>query len=139
MMEREFSDLVSKKGKLPLVFIDKGVKINQKYYIEEVLEKNLLPNANILYGDDCYCFQQDSTPAHTGNQSQRWCEENLPDFIPKTERPPSSPDSNPLDFIIYMELYDPESQGRSDRAFIAQSKVEEIRFVLRYHSIKSVF
>lgn len=48
MMEREFSDLVSKKGKLPLVFIDKGVKINQKYYIEEVLEKNLLPNVNDL-------------------------------------------------------------------------------------------
>lgn len=92
---------VSKRGKLPLVFIDKGVKINQKYYIEEVLMKSLLPNAKEIYNDDYFCFQQDGAPAHTGNQCQRWCEENLPDFIPKDEWPPSSPDANPLDFSIW--------------------------------------
>jgi hypothetical protein len=32
---------------------------------------------------------------------QQWCDENLLDFIPKAEWPPSSPDLNPLDFSIW--------------------------------------
>lgn len=43
---------VSKRGKLPLIFIDKGVKINAEYYKAEVLEKNVLPYLQIMYGDD---------------------------------------------------------------------------------------
>lgn len=61
---------ICNRGKLPLVFIDKGVKINQNYYIEEVLEKNLKPEAEKLFGDDYYCFQQDGAPAHIGKPFQ---------------------------------------------------------------------
>ena len=89
---------ICRRGKLPLIFIDKGVKINQKYYLEEVLEKNLLPEAQKLFGNDYYCFQQDGAPSHTAHLVQRWCNANLTDFITKDEWPPSSPDLNPLDF-----------------------------------------
>lgn len=92
---------ISRKGKLPLVFIDKGVKINAKYYLEEVLQKRLIPAVQQMYGTEYYCFQQDGAPAHTANLVQKWCEENLTDYIPKNEWPPSSPDLNPLDFCIW--------------------------------------
>lgn len=92
---------ISRRAKLPLVFIEKGVKINQQYYKDEVLKKFLLPEAKKIYGDDYYCFQQDSAPAHAAKSVQDWCKANLPDFITKDEWPPSSPDLNPLDFCIW--------------------------------------
>jgi transposase len=91
----------SKRGKLPLVFIDKGVKINANYYKTEVLEKVLLPNMQSMYGDDYYCYQQDGAPSHTSNAVQTWCSDNLADFLNKNEWPPSSPDLNPLDFFAW--------------------------------------
>lgn len=92
---------ICERGKLPLVFIEKGVKVNQNYYKDEVLKKILLPEAQKLFKNDYFCFQQDGAPAHTAKTVQEWCEENLPDFIPKDDWPPSSPDLNPLDFCIW--------------------------------------
>jgi hypothetical protein len=37
--------VISKKERIALVFIDRGVKINSEYYKTEVLEKNLLQAA----------------------------------------------------------------------------------------------
>jgi hypothetical protein len=50
-----------------------------------VLEKHLLPTARILYGEEYFCFQQDGAPSQTAKNVQKWCDENLPDFIPKAE------------------------------------------------------
>lgn len=92
---------VSRKGKLPLLFIEPNVKINTEYYIEQVLKNHLLPHASTLYGNAPYCFQQDSAPAHKAKKTQEWCAENLPDFITSEEWPASSPDLNPLDFFVW--------------------------------------
>lgn len=92
---------VCKRGKLPLVFIEKDVKINAAYYKTEVLEKVVAPSLQSLYGDDHYVFQQDGAPAHTANVVQAWCRANLTDFLDKTLWPPSSPDLNPLDFFVW--------------------------------------
>ena len=54
-----------------------------------------------LFGVRFGAFQQDSAPAHKAKITQEWCEENLPDFIPWTLWPPSSPDLNPLDYSIW--------------------------------------
>lgn len=92
---------VSRKGKLPLLFIESNVKINTEYYIERVLKNHLLPHVSKLYEDQPYCFQQDSAPAHKAKKTQAWCAENLPDFITTDEWPASSPDLNPLDFFVW--------------------------------------
>lgn len=92
---------ISVRGKLPLVFIDKGVKINKEYYLEEVLKKHLLPDAKALFGDDYFCFQQDSAPAHKAKIIQKWLGDNLPDFLSVDEWPAASPDLNPLDYTIW--------------------------------------
>lgn len=55
---------ISKNGTLPLIFIEKGVKMNQEYYLNEVLIKNMLPEAQNLHPDGNICFQKDSAPAH---------------------------------------------------------------------------
>ena len=93
--------VISKKGKLPLLFIDKGVKVNQEYYLNNVLIHHLLPFAKKLYGDQPFCFQQDSAPAHKAKTVQSWCRDNLPYFISTDEWPASSPDLNPLDYSIW--------------------------------------
>jgi hypothetical protein len=92
---------LSKKGKLPLVFVKSGVKINTSYYVNTVLKTVLKPHANILFRKDPWIFQQDSAPAHKSKMCQKWCSENLPGFITTLEWPPSSPDLNPLDYCIW--------------------------------------
>ena len=94
-------DAVSKRGKLPLVFIEKGAKVNTTYYQQEILESNLKMSAPVTQGDDNWCFQQDSAPAHKAKTTQAWCRAKCPDFISEQEWPPSSPDLNPLDFCVW--------------------------------------
>lgn len=70
---------ISLRGKLPLVFVEPGVKINSEYYVNEILEKELLPNAQKLFGDDCFYFQQDSAPAHKAKRTVDWLKKICPD------------------------------------------------------------
>ncbi|KAF2899948.1 hypothetical protein ILUMI_06238 [Ignelater luminosus] len=55
---------VSFNGVLPLVFVEKGVEINARYYMDEILQKHLIPGGNKLYPAKNWVFQQDSAPAH---------------------------------------------------------------------------
>ena len=57
--------------------------------------------ASDLFGDQELCFQQDSAPAHKGNETQDWLSEHCPDFITREEWPPNSPDLNPLDYAVW--------------------------------------
>ena len=91
---------VSKKGKFPMVFIESGLRINARYYIDNVLEGVIKDEGSRMYPDGDWTFQQDSAPAHKARITQAWCERNLPDFISSSEWPPSSPDLNPLDYSI---------------------------------------
>ena len=50
---------ISAKGKFPLFFIDKCVKINKEYYLEHVFQGHLKPYVKKLFGNDNFCFQQD--------------------------------------------------------------------------------
>ncbi len=87
-------------SKLPLVFIEEGVKINPDVY-QTMLEEKVLPWAQEnLEGED-WTFQQDSAPAHRSKQTQGWIEENFEDFIHPRDWPPYSPDLNPLDYSIW--------------------------------------
>jgi transposase len=95
---------VSHNGKLPLIFIEKGVKINSRYYQKEILDGHLKDEALRLYPNRNWIFQQDSAPAHKANINQAWCKANCPDFISAQEWPASSPDLNPLDYFVWGKL-----------------------------------
>lgn len=64
-------DAVCKRGALPLVFIEKGVKIDRKVYIRNIFEADALPGCQALFGKEYYLFQQDGAPSHTANDTQR--------------------------------------------------------------------
>ncbi|CAF4604159.1 unnamed protein product [Rotaria socialis] len=72
---------VSYNGKIPLKFIEQGVKINAKHYQNEILRSTLMPNISTLYSDNQWIFQQDSAPAHKAKSTQQWLVDNCPDFI----------------------------------------------------------
>lgn len=125
---------VCDKGKLPLKFVEKGVKINQKYYMDEILDTHMKPWADLLYGQDQWTFQQDSAPAHKGKLTQEWCRQNCPDFISAQDWPPSSPDLNPLDYCVWgvMEERVNATIHRSLKSFKAAIEKEWDRLPLIY-------
>ncbi|XP_065662814.1 uncharacterized protein LOC136085435 [Hydra vulgaris] len=92
---------VYSKEKLLLIFIERGTKINAVSYQESVLKAILQPEANLLYPNGDWCFQQDSAPAHTAKTTQEWHQQNCSKFIAEDEWSPSSPDLNPLDFCVW--------------------------------------
>ena len=109
---------ISKKGKFPMVFVDKGAKINAAYYIEHILESVLKVHGEAMYPNREWIFQQDSAPAHKAKTTQEWCRANLSDFIPESLWPPSSPDLNPLDYSIWSIL---EAKVNAQRHYTIES------------------
>lgn len=92
---------VTADGRSPLVFIERGVKINAEYYREKVLEGALKPWATKHFGRRRWTFQQDSAPSHKARVNQEWLKNNIPNFITTLQWPPKSPDANPLDFCAW--------------------------------------
>jgi len=97
--------LVSSDGKkMDPVFLDSGLRLDSKLYIEKVLQPYVLPWIQANYPDpEEYVFMQDGAPCHTSNMTQKWLKEHLK-FWPKDVWPPSSPDLNPLDFSIWAKV-----------------------------------
>uniref|UniRef100_A0A914CD30 Transposase n=1 Tax=Acrobeloides nanus TaxID=290746 RepID=A0A914CD30_9BILA len=99
---------ISRKGKSRLVFIEEGVRIDRVVYMD-MLEEDLIPWANDLFGEEQWCFQQDSVPSHKAIETQAFLRKNCPDFISVDthwrradgEWSPNSPDLNPLDYSIW--------------------------------------
>ena len=51
--------------KLPLIFVEIGVKINRWVY-KDMLEAQVVPWLQNTYGNQPYTFMQDGAPAHSG-------------------------------------------------------------------------
>ena len=81
-------------------FVEQGESINTATYCNKILPF-AKREANRLFGERKFVFQQDGAPAHTSAKSQTWCERNFGRFIRKTEWPPNSPDLNPLDYYYW--------------------------------------
>lgn len=106
---------VGYNAKAPLIFVKSGLKIDTDLYRRDIL-RPVKRWAIERYGVDeqgywnDWCFQQDSAPSHASFKdnperfkipTQKWLDENFPDFITKDEWPAASPDLNVLDYCIW--------------------------------------
>lgn len=93
------------EGKVPLVFIDRNVKINSEVYQKCVLKDVLLPWVTSHFGQRPFIFQQDWAPSHGSKSTKAVLDAHFPGYWSKDLWPASSPDLNPLDFSVwgYME------------------------------------
>ena len=131
---------ISGRGKIPIVFLPEGAKINAILYQELVLSKHVSRIGNTFMKGNHWLFQQDGAPAHTAASTQDWLANNVPDFIGKNDWPPSSPDINPCDFYLWGRMeaivnsrsYDSiESLKRAIRRTWDQLDQEEVANVCR--------
>ncbi|CAF1459743.1 unnamed protein product [Didymodactylos carnosus] len=68
------------KGMTTLVILDKG-SVDHVKYIERVLPVAKKCGDEMMGND--WIFQQDNAPAHKDSETQQWCRDNLPSFIPR--------------------------------------------------------
>ena len=92
-----------------LHIIPRGQTITGKYYVEEILEKAVLPAFNRTHenGSVLACkmlpdmsqaiFQQDGAPAHHSAMAQQWLQAHIQTFWPKGTWPGNSPDLSPIE------------------------------------------
>lgn len=92
---------ITADGRSPLVFIDRGVKINAEFYRKNILEGALKPWARKHFGRRPWTFQQDSAPSHSARATQEWLKNEVPRFISTEQWPPRSPDANPMDYCVW--------------------------------------
>lgn len=95
---------ISATGKTPLVFVEKGAKINAQIYQESILKKVVQPWAHKHYGDRTWTFQQDWAPAHAAMSTIVLCDELFPQVWKKDSWPSNSPDLNPMDYAVWSIL-----------------------------------
>lgn len=95
---------VSYQGVTALHFCEPGVKIRAKNYQNDILEAVVKPLSTTLFKNREWVFQQDSAPSHKAKTTQKWLQDNVPNFISTEEWPASSPDLNPLDYRLWTEL-----------------------------------
>ena len=72
---------VCSAGLTKLVILDKGT-VNHERYIVEVLPIALKCGNEMM--DNDWMFQQDGASPHRHKETQQWCKDNFPAFLPYT-------------------------------------------------------
>ena len=91
---------VSKAGKTEAHFINKGTKVDGRYYRETLLQKCLLPDIRQKSCSE-FVFQQDGALSHQVKLTVEFLQQNVPNFIEPSVWPPNSPDLNPVDYAVW--------------------------------------
>ena len=86
---------------LPSVVFLEG-HVDHKKYIQKCLPVAKKYWTQFFSSD--WTFRQDGATSHTEKTTQEWCKTNLPWFIPKDRWPANSPDLNPLDYAVWMQI-----------------------------------
>jgi hypothetical protein len=95
---------ITATGKTPLVFVERGVKINAQVYQERILRDVLHPWARHHFKDRPWTLQQDWAPAYSARSTMALCKELFPAVWDKDVWPSNSPDLNPLDYSVWSIL-----------------------------------
>ena len=94
---------VSRSGKTQAHFVDKGTKIDGRYYRETLLHNSLLLDIRQKCANE-FVFQPDGAPSHRTKLTVEFLLQNVPNFIESSVWPPSSPDLNHVDYAVWGAL-----------------------------------
>ena len=62
--------------------------------------KDYCQTLELTQSGDNFTFQQDGAPAHRSRKTIAFLTAHVPDSIEPENRPPNSPDLNPVDYLI---------------------------------------
>ena len=95
------------RGTLPLLRVEKNVKVTAEYYVEKVLKRYLEVEVPKIYPGEVskVMFHHDKASSHTANLTTQYLqdlkERSGLNFIPKELIPVKSPDISPMDFFAF--------------------------------------
>ena len=108
----------------PFFVNDKGIKVNAVNYRRH-LKNQLFPAIEKVYKWKDWIFVQDGAPSHRSNLVQTFLDETLNRrYIKAAEWPPSSPDSNPLDYYFWSVLKTKVYEGRMNKPFVNEDALK---------------
>lgn len=121
-------------GKRSSIFIAQG-SINSEIYIEECLEKRLLPFLRQHHVSTI--FWPDLASCHYSNATKKWYEAHGVVFVPKEANPPNCPELRPIErywALVKKELKKTKQSSRTVQDFrrkwkTASEKVEETTII----------
>ncbi|XP_065672082.1 uncharacterized protein LOC136089911 [Hydra vulgaris] len=110
----------------PLFRTSKAVAINSSIYINECLEKRLLPFIHKYRGDFNYLFWPDLASSHYSKETLNWMHQYVY-YVDNKSNPPNVPQSRPIEnFWGYLaqKVYDGDWQASTEQILIDRIKLK---------------
>lgn len=102
------------------VRLHKSAAINRKLYIDECLEKRLLPFIHKHHSDLNYLFWPDLASAHYSRDSTAWMNEYV-NYVAKEDNPPNVPQARPIENFwacLSQKVYDNGWEAKTQQQLI---------------------
>ena len=118
----------------PLFRPSKSVAINSSIYIDECLNKRLLPFIHEYHKDLDYVFWPDLASAHYSMESTTWMNENV-NYVTKDINPPNVPQARPIENFwgcLSEKVYEGGWQASSEQQLINRIKLKLKEFDLNF-------
>ena len=107
----------------PFFVNQRGLKVNAVNYHRH-LKRELFPAIKKTVNRRDWIFAQDGASSHTSHLVQDFLKKELKTrFIAKTEWPPSSPDTNPLDYYFWNKVKERVYEGRHNNPFKTEEEL----------------
>jgi len=88
---------ISPKGMSTPYFVPSGLAMSQKVYLNECIEKRLVPMIKKYYSGGNYVFWPDLASSHYAKSVQEYLvKKNIP-FVPKSDNPANVPKARPIE------------------------------------------
>ncbi|XP_065642408.1 uncharacterized protein LOC136074037 [Hydra vulgaris] len=110
----------------PLFRTSKAVAINSSIYINECLEKRLLPFIHKYYGDFNYLFWPDLASSHYSKDSLNWMDQYVY-YVDKESNPPNVPHAQPIENFwghLAQKVYEGDWQASTVQVLIDRIKLK---------------
>ncbi|XP_065660384.1 uncharacterized protein LOC136084198 [Hydra vulgaris] len=118
----------------PLFRTSKAVAINSSIYINECLEKRLLPFIHKYHGDFNYLFWPDLASSHYSKASLNWIDQYVY-YVDKESNLPNVPQARPIENFwghLAQKVYEGDWQASTEQVLIDRIKLKQQEIDLNF-------